>query len=166
MDDFSKWRDYYSIIVHIESGQWQALSNGRSQHVSCILTGRFFGNCQNSQKSWGNWACGNSVYQALFLSAVKRLGRCKAKSLARWRSHTSWYGTPTSNQSHLQSTTYTKKYISSSYCKRKLYRYRISLIGHHGYLLLVFVWLLFEGGYYSRAAFSSLGSLQTSTMAW
>ena len=50
--------------------------------------------------------------------------------------------------SHLQSTTYTKKYISSLYCKRKLYRYRISLpwlLAAHFCVAIIRGWLLFKG---------------------
>ena len=44
------------------------LSHGRSQHVSRRLQqrSRFYRNFPNSQKPWANWACANSVFQALF----------------------------------------------------------------------------------------------------
>ena len=49
-----------------------------------------------------------------------------------------------------------------------LQMYRISSIKRRGYYYFAgrFVWLLFEGGYYLRAAFISLESLETPTMGW
>ena len=43
--------------------------------------------------------------------------------------------------------------------------YCISLVRRCGYYAACFVWLLFEGGYYSRAAFLSLEGLETSMTA-
>ena len=56
------------IIVHTKRGEWKAsLAHEKSACLAEVsVTDRFYGNFQNSQKSWGNWACANSVYQALF----------------------------------------------------------------------------------------------------
>ena len=63
-----KWRAYSSfVIVHTERGQCQASLTG--ERSACLaevsVTDRVYGNFQDSHKSWGNWACTNSV-QALF----------------------------------------------------------------------------------------------------
>ena len=72
MDNSCKWRAYCLyrsfVIIYTECGEWQA--SLACEKLACLVevsvTDRFYGNFQNSQRSWGNWACANSVYQALF----------------------------------------------------------------------------------------------------
>ena len=56
------------VIVHTEHGQGQApFMREKSAYLAEVgVTEQILRIFSNSQKSWGNWACANSVYQALF----------------------------------------------------------------------------------------------------
>ena len=58
----------FIVVIHIKRSQWHLLSK-RSQSA-CLakvsVTKQLLRKFPNSQKSWGNWACVNSVYQTLF----------------------------------------------------------------------------------------------------
>ena len=57
------------VIVHTEHCQGQApFIWEKSAYLAEVgVTEQILREFPNSQKSWGNWACTNSVYQALFL---------------------------------------------------------------------------------------------------
>ena len=59
------------VIVHTEHGQGQApFMREKSAYLAEVgVTEQILRKFPNSQKSWGNWACANSVYQGSFLSA-------------------------------------------------------------------------------------------------
>ena len=71
MDNSCKWRAKYLrhsfVIVHTERSQWQAsfIRKKSAYFVEVSVTKQILRKCPNPQKSWGNWACANSVYQAL-----------------------------------------------------------------------------------------------------
>ena len=56
------------VTVHTKRGQWQAPSiQEKSAYLEEVgVMEQILRKSPNSQKSWGNWACANSVYQALF----------------------------------------------------------------------------------------------------
>ena len=55
------------IIVYTERGQWQAsFIREKSVCLAVSVTEHILRKSPNSQKSWENRACANSVYQALF----------------------------------------------------------------------------------------------------
>ena len=57
------------VIIYTEHGQWQAsvIREKSACLAEVIVTEQILWKFPNSQKSWGNWACANSVYQAFFL---------------------------------------------------------------------------------------------------
>ena len=75
MDNSCKRRAEYLhhsfVIFHSERGQWQAsFIREKSAYLAEVsVTEQILRKFPNSQKPWGNWACTNSVYQALFFSA-------------------------------------------------------------------------------------------------
>ena len=67
-----KWRAEHLchslVIVHTEHGQWQTsfMWEKSSCLAEVIIMEQILQKFPKYQKSWGNWACANSVYQALF----------------------------------------------------------------------------------------------------
>ena len=69
---FCKWRAKYLrrslVIVHTECSQWQRCFIW--ENLACLtevsVTEQILQKFPNFQYSWGNWACTNIVYQALF----------------------------------------------------------------------------------------------------
>ena len=56
------------VMVYTERGQWQEsfIWEKSACLVEISVTEHILRKSPNSQKSWGNWACTNSVYQTLF----------------------------------------------------------------------------------------------------